>query len=135
MNKIFCVSCGFKIFYEVNAPKFCSNCGQSANANIAPKKITPTIRRQAVASFSDDDDEYVEDSSFDIESIDLNRLKRDISVETYANKVTFKDIIASATNTPEDSYQRPASNLPDGEELLQLSQRECGSSRMTEINE
>lgn len=31
MNKVFCVSCGFKLFYEVNKPKFCSNCGLNIN--------------------------------------------------------------------------------------------------------
>ena len=28
MNKVFCVSCGSKILYELKKPKFCSTCGE-----------------------------------------------------------------------------------------------------------
>jgi predicted RNA-binding Zn-ribbon protein involved in translation (DUF1610 family) len=64
MNKVFCVSCGFKILYELKKPKFCSNCGEAIGG---------------VSSSSTKEKEQVEEVS-DLD-VDLNKLKKGIVVE------------------------------------------------------
>ena len=39
MNKVFCVSCGFKILYEINKPKFCSSCGEPIGSVSSSAKV------------------------------------------------------------------------------------------------
>ena len=119
MNKMFCVSCGFKKLYEVTKPKFCSSCGQ----NLAG------ISKATVAEAPE------EESSLD--SIDVNKLKRDISVDYSSTKTTLKDIIASSTaaDANPEYESRPASTNAEGDALIKQIQQECASSRMTDVDE
>ncbi len=118
MNKLFCVSCGFKILYEVTKPKFCSHCGEKIG----------------VISSASKKDEPEEESEL---NVNLNKLKRDIVVEGNSDKTTLKEIWSSAS--PKGSslppMERPASNDPVGQELLDQTVRECSSSRMRDIDE
>jgi len=127
MNKVFCVSCGFKNVYEVTKPKFCASCGTPVAGGVAP---TPAAAVKAEVEV-----EYKEESS--LGSIDLRKLRQDIVAETNTQKMTLTDLWKSAT--PEDAnmtpMQRRASNLPDGKELLKRSQADCSSAReATEID-
>lgn len=119
MNKMFCVSCGFKILYEVSKPKFCSSCGH----NLAG------ITKATVA------EEPEEESNID--SIDVDKLKRDISVDYSSTKTTLKDIIANSTaaDANPEYESRPASTNAEGDALLKQIQQECASSRMRDVDE
>ena len=66
MNKIFCVSCGSKLLYEVNKPKFCSSCGNNINSLNAS-----TETRES------------EEPESELPKVDINKLKSSefISVE------------------------------------------------------
>jgi hypothetical protein len=119
MNKMFCVSCGFKILYEVSKPKFCSKCGHNL-AGISKAKEA---------------EEPEEESSID--SIDVEKLKRNISVDYNSAKTTLKDIIAnsSAADANPEYESRPASTNAEGDALLKQIQQECASSRMKDVDE
>ena len=120
MNKLFCVSCGFKILYEVTKPKFCSSCGQSV----------------ASISTSSQKQEPEEESEL---SIDLNKLKRGIVAEVSNQKTNLGQLWSSVTsseaNMPRSDYKRPASKDPDGQALLDKTIQDCASSRMRDIDE
>ena len=119
MNKMFCVSCGFKILYEVSKPKFCSSCGHNF-AGVSKAKVA---------------EEPEEESSID--SIDVEKLKRNISVDYNSTKTTLKDIIASssAADANPEYESRPASTNAEGDELLKQIRQECASSRMKDVDE
>ena len=119
MNKIFCVSCGFKILYEVANPKFCSSCGNSVDS------ISSAAKKEEVEGGPDFD-------------IDLSKLKRDIVVENDKRKTKIEDIWGSVTsseaNGVQDNFSRPESKDPNGKELLDKTIKDCSSSRMRDID-
>ena len=120
MNKLFCVSCGFKILYEVTKPKFCSSCGQGiASLSASSKKQEPE-----------------EENELDL---DLNKLKRGIVAEVSTQKTNLGQLWSSVTsseaNMPKGDYKRPASKDPDGQALLDKTIQDCASSRMRDIDE
>ena len=105
MNKMFCVSCGFKILYEVSKPKFCSSCGH----NLAG------ITKATVA------EEPEEESSIDYSSTKTT-LKDIIASST-------------AADANPEYESRPASTNAEGDALLKQIQQECASSRMRDVDE
>ena len=119
MNKVFCVSCGFKILYEVTKPKFCSRCGEGAGGTSAASKK--------------EEEEDEEKSELDI---DMEKLKNDIIVEKSDGKVTLESLWSTA-NAPagENIEPRRASNDPEGQALLDKTVQDCSSSRIKDINE
>ena len=121
MNKVFCVSCGFKILYEINKPKFCSSCGEPIGSVSSSAKV-----------------EEVEETS--TASIDLNKLKRGISVETNSSKQSLKDIWGGVTEQEAKAggmgrMERAPSKDPEGQALLDQIMNECASSRMKDVDE
>ena len=123
MNKVFCVSCGFKILYEISKPKFCSNCGDGLSlGSSAPTK---------------EEEEVVGNNSL---GVDIEKLKKGISVEGSSKKTTCQDIWGGITQEeareglPERS-NRPASKDPEGQALLDQIVKECSSSRMRDVDE
>jgi len=117
MNKVFCVSCGFKILYEIAKPKFCSSCGES------------------VASISSGTVKQKEESG-PSPNIDINKLKRDVIIEKSSGSVDIKDLWANANGPIGDSIEkRAASKDPEGQTLLDQTIRDCSSSRMKDIDE
>ena len=120
MNKLFCVSCGHKILYEITKPKFCSSCGESLDG------LSTSSKKQ----------ETEEENELDV---DLNKLKKDIIVESSNQKTTIEQIWGSITsaeaNTEREKFSRPASKDPDGEELLNRTIKDCSSSRMRDVDE
>jgi len=127
MNKVFCVSCGFKNVYEVTKPKFCASCGTPVAGGVAPTPA-PAVKAEVEV-------ETEEESS--LAHIDLRKLRRDIVAETNTQKTTLTDLWKSAT--PDDvnapPMQRRAANLPEGEALIRQSQADCSSARgATEID-
>ena len=120
MNKLFCVSCGSKILYEVSKPKFCSSCGEPIGS------ISNSSKKQ----------EPEEQSEL---NVDLNKLKRDITVESYSDKTTVEQIWGSVTSAEasmeREKFSRAASKDPDGKELLDQTIKDCSSSQMRDIDE
>ena len=68
-----------------------------------------------------------------------NKLKRDIVVESSNQKTTVEQIWGSVTsaeaNAERDKFSRPASQDPDGKELLDQTIKDCSSSRMRDVDE
>lgn len=129
MNKVFCVSCGFKNIYEVTKPKFCASCGSAVTGIPAPK-----AQAKASVVIEEEDEEYEEPT---VRSIDIRRLRKDIIAETNASKTTLTDLWKSAT--PQDAqnvglFKRPSPQLPDGKDLIKLTQAECASSKRIDID-
>ncbi len=123
MNKVFCVSCGSKILYEITKPKFCSSCGEPIGSVSASSKR-----------------EEVEEETGQLE-VDIDKLKRDIKVEGNTQGNTLQDLWSSVSQSEAQAgglggdFSRPASSEPDGQELLDKIQRDCASSRMRDIDE
>ena len=117
MNKVFCASCGFKILYEVTKPKFCSGCGESVEG------ISSASKKE------------VEGGELEI---DMDKLKKDISIEGDSGKITLKSLW-SASSSPRTSdganFSRPPSNDPEGQTLLDKTVKDCSSSRTKDIDE
>tara|TARA_R110000744_G_scaffold14957_1_gene42163 strand:- start:4407 stop:4766 length:360 start_codon:yes stop_codon:yes gene_type:complete len=119
MNKMFCVSCGFKVHYEISKPKFCSSCGYDFTG----------------VSKSKTKEGGEEESS--IEEINVDKLKKDISVEYNSSKTTLKDLLgtsSAASDNPEYS-PRPASSSAEGEEIIKQIREECATSRSRDVDE
>ena len=116
MNKVFCVSCGFKILYEVTKPKFCSSCGEGVGGTSSAKK-----------------EEVEERSELDI---DIDKLKKDIVVEKSDGKVTLESLWSTANAPASEGVEprRPSAD-PEGQALLDQTLKDCSSSRTKEINE
>jgi hypothetical protein len=124
MNKVFCVSCGFKILYEIAKPKFCSSCGSSIGASLssAPKE-----------------EEEEEVANLDV---NIDKLKKDIVVEGSNESTSLKDLWSSVTPSEaqgggagRDLGSRPPSKDPEGQALLDKLRKDCGSSRQRDIDE
>jgi len=124
MNKLFCVSCGFKILYEVTKPKFCSSCGEPIGSISSSAKA--------------EEQGEVEETS--MASIDLDKLKRGISVEANSSKQNLKDIWGGVTEQEAQAggmgrMERAPSKDPEGQALLDQIMNECASSRMKDVDE
>jgi len=116
MNKVFCVSCGFKILYEASKPKFCSSCGKSVGG---------TVR----AAVEESEERQERD-------IDINKLKKSISIENSFAKTSLKDLWSNpAPPSERGEFVRPASNDPEGQDLLDKTVTDCSSSRMKDVDE
>tara|TARA_R110001632_G_scaffold122720_1_gene235414 strand:+ start:791 stop:1144 length:354 start_codon:yes stop_codon:yes gene_type:complete len=116
MNKIYCVSCGFKLAYELSAPKFCSSCGKN------PYGIETTQESST---------EVEHDS--EISASRLRKLKLDIQVEEYGGH-TKLDELWSNPAPREEHEQRRGFSGPSGKELLDQTVKECGTSRITDVD-
>lgn len=126
MNKEFCIQCGHKNVFEVSRPKFCAGCGTPFNTSSASTlRNAPKVER-----YHEEDDD---DESETLSSIDISKLRNTITVEASQNKVSLDDLWRNPS--PYEQFDRPQFNGPDGEDLIKQIQRECASSKMTEIDE
>ena len=130
MNKEFCIQCGHKNMFEVSKPKFCAGCGSPFNTSAqisAPKKISQakTLNR------FDEDEEDDDGTSFS--DIDLSKLRNTIAYESYSNKVKLDDLWSNPA--PRENIERKGFNGPDGQELLNQTERECSTSKFTDITD
>lgn len=116
MNKIYCVSCGFKLAYELSAPKFCSSCGKN------PYGIETTQENPA----------EVECDS-EVSASRLQKLKSDIQVEEYGGYTKLDELWSSPTPREEHGPRKGFSG-PSGKELLDQTVKECGTSRTTDVD-
>ena len=87
MNKVFCVSCGFKILYEVSKPKFCSSCGKG------------------VGSISSASNKENEEEGSQLE-INVDKLSKDIIIEKGDGKSSLKDLWSSVTPSEASSRRK-----------------------------
>ena len=121
MNKVFCSSCGHKNVYEVTKPKFCADCGAPIGLSSAPPEKKAAVE--------------VEYEVEQPRGINLNKLKNDIVAEVGGNQgTTLTDLWKSATPDSANRFDRPAPNLPDGEDMIKQSQADCASSRVQDID-
>ena len=122
MNKIFCSACGHKNLYEVTQPKFCAGCGQGIGVSL-------TGNDKVMGSKLEVDIESENNSS----GFDLEKMRKEIVAEANTNKIKLTDIMGSSSGGS-DEFTREAANLPDGDELLQRNQQDCGSSKIQDID-
>ena len=117
MNKLFCVSCGFKILYEITKPKFCSSCGEGVSSISSGK----TKEKQEEASGLD---------------VDIEKLKKDVIIERSTGGLDIKDLWATTSGPAGDGIEgRLPSSDSEGQDLLDQTVKDCSSSRMKDINE
>jgi hypothetical protein len=124
MNKIFCVSCGHKNLYEVSKPKFCAGCGNEIGVGPSVSAVEKVLKPKM-------DVELEEETKG---SYNLRKLRSQIVAENTSNKIKLGDIVGSASPENQDEFKRDASNLPDGRDLLEQNKKDCGSSRITDID-
>ena len=117
MNKMFCVSCGFKVHYEVSKPKFCSSCGY----NFVGESKSKTKESSEGLELTED--------------INVERLKKDISVEYNSKKTTVKDLLSTSHSDNPEYSPRPALNSAEGEEIIKQIREECATSRSRDVDE
>ena len=119
MNKIFCVSCGFKILYEINKPKFCSSCGTNINS------LNASIKTEG------------QEESNPVE-VDINKLKASVAVDYETDKTSLKDLWGSVSSdeakAEREKFTRAAHKGPDGQELLDQTIKDCAPSRRKDID-
>lgn len=124
MQHEFCINCGQKNVFEISKPKFCSGCGEPFNTTVASRHI----RKQEQEQENDDGD------GFDVSSIDIDKLRKQIGIESFARKVSLDDLWSSPT--PTDRSRRPAVSSPQGEALLQAIKKDCApTQRARDIDE
>lgn len=127
MNHEFCMECGHKNLFEVSRPKFCAGCGKGLNSHTSASKIKKTVSRE-------EDEDTDEDGGFDVDSIDINKLRKSISFNVDNSKVSLDQLWSNPA--PNDGYRRPDSESASGAELLKSFVKECAPVRSTkEIDE
>ena len=119
MNKIFCVSCGFKILYEINKPKFCSSCGTNVNSLKASTKTEAPEETSPL-------------------EVDINKLKASVAVDYQTDKTSLKDLWGSVSSdeakAEREKFTRAGHKGPDGQELLDQTIKDCAPSRRKDID-
>ena len=126
MNKEFCIQCGHKNIFEVSKPRFCAGCGNQFNT--LAKANSPKEISQA-KNFSDEED----DGGFMFSEIDFAKLKNTIAYEGVNNKVKLDDLWSNPA--PRENIERRAFNGPEGQELLNQTEKECSTSKFTDVTD
>lgn len=112
MNHEFCMQCGHKNLFEVSRPKFCAGCGSLLNRiNSSNAKTVKII------------EEEEENSDFDVSSINIEKLRKDVMIDTFAKKVSLDDLWKAPA--PHDDSKRPEFSGPEGKQLLKQIQEDC----------
>lgn len=114
MNKEFCMICGAKNLYEVSKPKFCCGCASPLNTSLAS---APSAKKVSYQEPEEDEREL------DVDSIDIARLRKQISVESFGGKVTLDDLWSSPA--PPDPTRRVAYAGADASNILKQIKAEC----------
>lgn len=128
MNKEFCFQCGHKNMFEVSRPKFCAGCGIPFNTSVKTAPAKKVSQAKSENHFDDDEDESVSFSQ-----IDLSKLRNSIAYEGVNNKVKLDDLWSNPA--PREDFERKGFNGPDGQELLSQTERECSTSKFTEVTD
>ena len=61
-------------------------------------------------------------------SYNLRKLRSQIIAENNSNKIKLGDIMGSSSEAT-DEFKRKASNLPDGQDILEQNKKDCGTSK------
>ena len=126
MNKEFCIQCGHKNMFEISKPKFCAGCGSPFNTSAqisAPKKIS---QAKTLNNFDEEDDVSFSD-------IDLSKLRNTIAYEVHSSKVKLDDLWSNPA--PRENIERRGFSGPEGQELLNQTEKECSTSKFTEVTD
>ena len=110
------MACGNKALFQVSKPKFCPSCGQPFNTSLASARPTQKVK-----------EEEPEDSEFDVSSIDVEALRRQISFEASAHKTTLDDLWSAPA--PRDPSRRVAVQGPEGKDLLKQIEQQCAPTK------
>lgn len=125
MNKIFCSACGHKNIYEVTQPKFCAGCGSQIAGGIG-NSLAGVDKVSSPRMEVEVEDEVRSE-------FDLRKLRSQIVAESNNSVMKLGDIMGSSSSAGGD-LKRDASNLPDGDALLEQSRKDCGTSKPTDID-
>jgi hypothetical protein len=124
MNKEFCIQCGHKNMFEVSRPKFCAGCGSPFNTSAK----TAPAKKVSQSDFDDNEDESVA-----FNQIDLSKLRNSIAYEGANNKVKLDDLWSNPA--PRENIERRGFSGPDGQELLNQTEKECSTSKFTDVTD
>jgi len=114
MNHEFCMNCGGKASFEINKPKFCPSCGNPFNTSLGsskPAKKTPYQEPEE------------EERELDVDSIDIEAMRKQISFESYGGKVSLNDLWSNPA--PSERTRRPAYSGGDAASILTQIKQEC----------
>lgn len=122
MNHEFCMSCGHKASFPVTKPKFCPNCGTPFNTSLG-----------SVKKVSREEPEE-EERELDVDSIDIDRLRKQVSIESFGHKTTLNDLWSSPA--PSDGTRRVAYAGAGANDILKQIKNECSPvTRTLEVGE
>lgn len=116
MNSAYCIHCTTKLYFGSNKPKFCSSCGKDLDA-------PPQSQSEGTKEVESNKEVPPYRKNFKPEV--------EIKINT-ARHITLADLIKSTPEDPsllEAPEKRPPSNLPDGEDILRLTQSECSPTQ------
>jgi len=126
--KYFCSKCGKTTAYNLQLPKFCSNCGQSFNAKLNNNN---ELKLKEKANDLEEDDEELNYENFN--NINFKKIKPSFKLDIYKPKnESLGGLIDNPTKPIDFSNSNIENQHKTQEQILQEFQKEAGLLRPTE---
>ena len=123
--KYFCSKCGKTTQYNLELPKFCSNCGQSFNKKLNNNALK---LKEKINNIKED----VDNLDFEnFSNINFKKIKPSFKIDIYKNQnETFGNLIDNPSKPIDISIKNQDHKTP--EQILNEFQKEAGLSRPKE---
>lgn len=124
--KYFCSKCGKTTQYNLELPKFCSNCGRSFNTKINNNELKLKEKTNTI----EENEEILDDENFN--NINFKKIKPSFKVNVYKSpNDTFGSLIDNPSK-PVNLINENNNIQKTKEEILLEFQKEAGLSRPQE---
>jgi hypothetical protein len=102
MPSTYCSSCGHKMSYTLQKPKFCNECGQSLAT------LKPSFVKQAEPKLSEENPKNIDPEGLDIYEVpDIQKLEYEIEHDTNASFTLGSLMPEPKNNKPKPKRGRP----------------------------